>query len=131
MNITGIKNTIAPAETATAAVQQQPSVSLISERQAAAQSGNQQPSSADVPRLQEQLFEAAETISNLVQDLNLDADLQFQVDDSTGASIITVLDGETGEVIRRFPTEESMAIARYIAEFAEAPRVGLLMDQTE
>lgn len=131
MNITGIKNTIAPAETATAVVQQQPSVSLISERQAAAQSGNQQPSSADVPRLQEQLFEAAETISNLVQDLNLDADLQFQVDDSTGASIITVLDGETGEVIRRFPTEESMAIARYIAEFAEAPRVGLLMDQTE
>lgn len=132
MNINGIKSTIAQPDTAAGANQrQQPSVSLINERQSVAANGKQQPPAADVVDLQARLIEAAETISELVQSVNLDSDLQFQVDDSTGTSIISVLDGETGEVIRRFPSEESMAIARYIAEFAEAPKVGLLMDQTE
>lgn len=132
MNVNGIKNTIAPPDTAASANQrQQPGVSLVNERQAAAANGKQQPPAADVVDLQADLVKAAETISDLVQSVNLDSDLEFQVDESTGTSIISVLDGETGEVIRRFPSEESMAIARYIAEFAEAPKVGLLMDQTE
>lgn len=131
MNITGFKNPIAPVDASAKMQIQVPAVSLISERQAAVTGGKQQPPPADVVDLQQELVDAAEIISDLVQNLNLDSDLQFQVDDSTGANIITVLDGETGEVIRRFPSEESMAIARYIAEFAEAPRVGLLMDQTE
>lgn len=132
MNITGIKNTmVTPETTSVANQQQQPKVSLIGERQATAATGKEQPPAADVSGLQKQLIDAADTISGLVQNLNLNSDLQFQVDDSTGANIISVLDGETGEVIRRFPSEESMAIARYIAEFAEAPKVGLLMDQIE
>lgn len=129
MIVTGIKNSIVPTEANKVA--EQPKVSLISERQAQAPSGNTSPPEAKVADLQARLIDAAEIISNLVDNLNLDSDLQFKVDDSTGASIITVLDGETGEVIRRFPTEESLAIARHIAEFSDAPRVGLLMDSTE
>lgn len=129
MIVTGIKNSIASPEASK--VTEQPRVALISERQVQPQSGNTSPPEANVADLQAKLIDAAEIISNLVENLNLDSDLQFQVDDSTGASIITVLDGETGEVIRRFPTEESLAIARHIAEFSDAPRVGLLMDSTE
>ncbi|MFK7974622.1 MAG: flagellar protein FlaG [Halioglobus sp.] len=132
MSITEIKNTMVLPEFSGGPNQQQkPNVSLVNERQIGAVSGKQQPPPADVAELQAQLKDASELISNLVQSVNLDSDLQFKVDDSTGANIISVLDGKTGEVIRRFPSEESMAIARYIAEFAEAPKVGLLMDQTE
>ena len=133
MNISGIKNTVTPVDDTGALPQpqQSPKVSAINERQAAATSGNPSPPAADVVDLQAQLVEAAEAISELVNSINLDSDLQFRVDDSTGTNIITVLDGETGEVIRSFPTEESLAIARYIAEFADAPTVGLLTDQTE
>jgi len=78
-----------------------------------------------------QLNEAAELISELVDNLNLDSELEFKIDDATGESIVTVLDGETGEIIRSFPSEESLAILRYIAEFRNIPRVGFLMDHVE
>jgi len=131
MNISGIKNTVTPVDTAATTPQQSVRVSPINERQTTATSGNQPPPAADVVDLQAQLIDAAETITELVQSINLDSDLQFRVDDSTGTNILTVLDGQTGEVIRSFPSEESLAIARYIAEFADAPTVGLLTDQIE
>lgn len=42
--------------------------------------------------------------------------IQFSVHEETGRSIITVTDRETGEEIRKFPSEEALAIADYIAE---------------
>lgn len=129
MNISNIKNVIGPFEAVTPL--ELAKVTAINERQDLPARGNESPPSAPAVNLQEQLVQAADIISELVQNLNIDSDLQFQVDDSTGANVITVLDGETGAVIRRFPTEESLAIARYIAEFSEAPRIGLLTDQVE
>ena len=129
MIVTNIKDAISPYEAVRPA--ELTKVTPINERQNLPARGNDSPPSAPAVDLEAQLVQAADIISELVQNLNLDSDLQFQVDDSTGASIITVLDGETGDVIRRFPTEESLAIASYIAEFSEAPRVGLLMDQVE
>ena len=101
------------------------------ERQQLPAGGKESPQPVDVEDLRSQLVEAAGIISDLVDNLNLDSDLQFKVDEDTGVNVITVLDGETGEVIRRLPSEESLAISRYIAEFSNAPPIGLLMDSVE
>jgi len=38
--------------------------------------------------------------------------LEFQVDEDTGMHVVKVLDGDTKEVIRQFPSEEILAIAK-------------------
>ena len=133
MNLSGISNTVAPSVSASGpeGAPQKASVIPIRERQVPAASGNSSPPQAVNDARIPEKFNPAEVMSELVQNLKLDSELQFEVDDSTGDSIVTVLDGQTGEVIRRFPTEESLAIARHIAEFADAPRVGLLLDSQE
>jgi len=55
--------------------------------------------------------------------------LQFEVDEQSGVDIVTVLDGDTGEVIRRFPSDEVVASARFIAENMPNVVSGLLLDE--
>lgn len=38
--------------------------------------------------------------------------LRFQVDESSGRTIVTVLNPETGEIVRQIPSPEMMALAR-------------------
>jgi len=38
--------------------------------------------------------------------------LEFQVDDATGETIVTVRDAESGEIIRQIPGEETLRLAR-------------------
>jgi flagellar protein FlaG len=38
--------------------------------------------------------------------------LRFQVDESSGRTIITVLNPETGEIVRQIPSPEMLALAR-------------------
>lgn len=40
--------------------------------------------------------------------------LQFSVDDSTGKTVVRVIDGSSGSTIRQIPSEEALAIARDI-----------------
>lgn len=40
--------------------------------------------------------------------------LQFQVDEETGIDVVKVVDTDTKEVIRQFPSEEILAIAKAI-----------------
>ncbi len=42
--------------------------------------------------------------------------LQFSVDDTTGRTIVTVVDSATGDMIRQLPSEEVLAIARSIEQ---------------
>ncbi|MDH5479431.1 MAG: flagellar protein FlaG [Nitrosomonas sp.] len=43
---------------------------------------------------------------------NLARNLQFSIDDDTGKTIVKILDAQTQEVIRQFPTEDAISIAR-------------------
>ena len=52
---------------------------------------------------------AVSSIENHVQ--SLQRSLRFSIEDSTGRTIITVIDRETDEVIRTIPEEETLAIA--------------------
>ena len=50
--------------------------------------------------------------------------LQFSIDDTTGATIVKVIDTETEEVIKQIPSEEMLALAKAIGQLK-----GLLVKQ--
>ena len=47
-------------------------------------------------------------------------DLSFSVDDSTGETIITVIDSKTDEVVRQIPSEYVVRLAQNLNELQEA-----------
>ena len=63
---------------------------------------------------------AARQVNDFVK--QLDRNLEFAVDESSGRVIITVREPETGKIIRQIPPEELLVIARLVSEnFASAP----------
>lgn len=60
-----------------------------------------------------ELDEAVETVRNVVADLQ--RQLQFSVDEDSGRTIITVIDRESGKIIRQIPPEELLQIAERVA----------------
>lgn len=101
-------------------------VSPASERQDMSESGKVSPQQPVSEVTREEVVEAVSDISDYIQ--NVSRELQFQVDDQTGSTIITVTDSDTDEVIRQIPSEEIVAMARYIAENTPDPVRGLLMN---
>ena len=99
--------------------------SQVEGRQGAAAGGNAAPVG--------QVTDAARNVSDFIQ--TVDRSLQISVDDQLGATIITVVDSKTDEVIRQIPQEELVELARFIAEqraeleAGSAPVRGLLMDR--
>ncbi|NQY25775.1 MAG: flagellar protein FlaG [Piscirickettsiaceae bacterium] len=59
------------------------------------------------------LQDAVAQINDHVQ--NLQRSLLFTVDEESGKDVVTVLDSETDEVIRQYPSEEVLVIARQLA----------------
>lgn len=69
----------------------------------------------------------APDLSGVVQNLNQylkssQRDLMFRVDEGSGRLIITVLNPETGEIVRQIPPEEVLSLARNLRE------AGILFD---
>jgi flagellar protein FlaG len=63
--------------------------------------------------------QAAKQVNDFVK--QLDRNLEFTVDESSGRVIITVRDPETGKIIRQIPPEELLVIAKLVSEnFASA-----------
>ncbi|MCK4742505.1 MAG: flagellar protein FlaG [Sulfuriflexus sp.] len=62
--------------------------------------------------------QAVSDINDYVQTVN--RDLQFRVDDALplGRSIVTVIDSDTQETIRQFPSEEALSLAHQLREQA-------------
>lgn len=56
------------------------------------------------------LKHATEKINHTIRMMN--SNLQFTVDDDTGMDVVKVVDIESKEVIRQFPSEEVLAIAK-------------------
>jgi flagellar protein FlaG len=100
--------------------------SATEERQRVQESGKVSPEPATSTVDSSEVLQAVSEISDYVQSIS--RDLQFQVDKHTGSTIVTVLDHETKEVIRQIPSEEVVAMARFIAENAPDPVKGLLMN---
>ena len=66
------------------------------------------------PEPVESLASAVSNINDYVQ--NLQRSLQFTVDEVSGKDIVTVLDKDTDEIIRQYPSEEVLEIARRLSE---------------
>ena len=96
------------------------------ERQEMSGGGKVSPQKVGPEVTRETVMEAVSDISDYVQ--NISRELQFQIDDDIGSTIITVLDRTTGDIIRQIPSEEVVQLARYIAENGSDSSKGLLLD---
>lgn len=69
-----------------------------------------------------QVEEAAKAVNEFLKPIN--NMLQFQVDEDTGKTVVKVIDLATKDVIRQFPSEEMLTIAKAIDKMK-----GLLIQQ--
>ncbi len=56
--------------------------------------------------------------------------LEFSVDQDTKRTVVKVVDQTTKEVVRQFPTEQALAIAKALDGQSGGTGTGLLIDQT-
>lgn len=64
------------------------------------------------PATEKQVQEAVREVARVVQPKA--SNLQFSIDDDSGRTVVRVVDGSTGDVIRQIPSEEIMEISRNI-----------------
>lgn len=63
---------------------------------------------------QEQLKAAVDNINRAMKQSN--SNVEFSIDKDTKQTVIKVVESQTGQVIRQFPSEEILAVSRMIAE---------------
>lgn len=98
-------------------VQPQPAVAPELPQTAVKPAAEQQPPSSA------QLQSAVESINKVLHQSN--KNLEFTVDSESKDPVVKLVDSETGDVIRQYPTEEALSIARTIDDF----QLGLLIKQ--
>ncbi len=74
------------------------------------------------PLEREQLEQMAQQLQDFMGEMN--RSLQFKVDEDSGRDVIKVLDKETGEVIKQYPSEEVLSLVSKLSESA-----GILIDK--
>ncbi len=83
----------------------------------------------EAPAAQEKIEETVSELNSYVQ--NIQRGIQFTVHEETGRSVITITDTKTGEEIRKFPSDQVLAMAAQISETLAVPDekgVGLLVN---
>ncbi|OOZ37720.1 flagellar protein FlaG [Solemya velesiana gill symbiont] len=55
--------------------------------------------------------------------------LQFSINEDTGKPVVRVYDAETKELIRQYPPDEILALARTIKEMMDEPQLGFMLDE--
>ena len=75
-----------------------------------------------------QIGEAATVVESFLQGQN--RNLAFSIDENTERSVVTVLDSDSGDVIRQIPSEEILVLAKRIQELQQdiGSSVGVLID---
>ena len=86
------------------------------------QTAPQQPSTPQQPSAEE-LKSAVAVINQAMQQAN--QALEFSVDTDTHKVVVKMVDTSTGQLIRQYPTEETLAISRGIEQLQQ----GLLLKQ--
>ncbi len=83
------------------------------------------PAAQPIPRQPsvEELKSAVELINQAMQQSN--RSLEFHVDTDTHQTVVRMVDTSTGELLRQFPSEATLAISRGIEQFQQ----GLLVTQ--
>ena len=68
---------------------------------------------------------AVEDISKHIQ--NIQRNLSFTIDEDSGSTVVKVIDTESDEVIRQYPTEEILEIRRHLSEMTGDELTGILV----
>ena len=91
-------------------------VSQVQTRQnIAAEQGKSLPPEAESEKISnEELQQAVTQLNDRIQQVQ--RDLLFSVDDSSGRTVVRVVNTETDEVVRQMPTEEALRISRNIQD---------------
>jgi len=71
----------------------------------------------------EQLKSAVDSLNRAMRQSN--ANVEFSIDRDTKQTVIKVVESQTGQLIRQFPSEEILAVSRMIGEMQQ----GLLVKQ--
>jgi flagellar protein FlaG len=69
---------------------------------------------ANVARESDELKQAVSQLNNFVQ--TMQRDLQFSIDKESGTMVVKVIDAKSEKVIRQIPSEETLRLARSLAE---------------
>jgi len=101
---------------AAANTQAQPAVAVVLPQTAVSPVAELSPSAA-------QLRSAVDSINQALKQSN--KNLEFTVDAETKDPVVKLVDSETGDVIRQYPSEEALSIARSIDDFQQ----GMLIKQ--
>jgi flagellar protein FlaG len=72
-------------------------------------------STAEVPKKAVEV--AVEQMKDFAQVMS--RQLQFDVDEDSGRTVVRVLDKDSGEIIRQIPSDEILALARHMKELME------------
>ena len=127
MNISSI-NSYTPSGTTSRPVAAEIPTAEIRQARANEMSNAQVQTEQPVPQTEkteasrQQLEEAVKAVNDFLQPIN--NALQFNIDDETGKTIVKVVDATTNELIRQFPSEEMLSIAKAIDQMK-----GLLIQQ--
>jgi flagellar protein FlaG len=94
------------------------STKVVQNRQEVSASGKSmpvaKPAGVSVEERKKELDQAVKNVSGYVQ--NITRELNFSIDEELGRPVVTVLDQETGEIIRQIPNEEMLELAKNISE---------------
>lgn len=71
-----------------------------------------------------QLQDAVDKINSSMKEIN--SNLQFSIDSDTQRVVVKVVESESGKVIKQFPSEEALSIAKAIERFQK----GILVKQS-
>jgi len=74
----------------------------------------------NAPQAASMSSDAARQIASQINDYlkSASSDLQFAVDGDSGTVVVRIVDSQTKEVIRQIPSEEMLAISRYMGEMS-------------
>lgn len=84
-------------------IAQNSSATPLLTEQSVAQTGKTEPA-------RQELEEAIKAVTEFIKPIN--SSIEFNLDEETGRTIVKVIDIETKDVIRQFPSEEMLSIAK-------------------
>lgn len=115
--VANVNNVVTPIDRNRPTGESRAALPVAGEGKIVPQSGNSAPVVEQV-NLSESIEKSVENISEFV---NASArGLRFRVDDASGRTVVTVLNPNSGEIIRQIPTEEFLQIASELRRYGEA-----------
>ena len=116
--VANVNNVVTPIDkTRQASAEQAPAKMATGEGKAVPESGNSQPL-VKPEDIRESIEKTVEQISEFVH-ANARG-LRFRVDDASGRTVVTVVNPNSGEIIRQIPSEEFLQIASELRRFGRA-----------